>query len=143
MKGAKDGDKVSLYYTGTLDDGTVFDLSSDEAPLEFTIGAGQVIPDFEQEVVGMEPGDTKEFTIPADRAYGEHNANLVFTVGHDRFPPGVAPEVGNVFQVERADAGPMQVVVVDVGSDDVSLDANHPLAGENLTFNIELKDILV
>ena len=142
MAQAKRGDTVRLFYTGTLNDGTIFDLSSDEEPLEFTIGGDQVIPDFEDAVVGMSPGDSKKFSIVADRAYGTHDPRLVFKVASDRFPPGVTPEVGQVFTVERQDGAPMRVSVVSIDVDGVSLDANHPLAGQDLTFAIELSEIV-
>ena len=141
MTQAKKGDTVKVNYTGKLQNGTIFDTSENRDPLQFTIGQGQVIPDFEEAIVGMTPGESKTFDTPADRAYGPHYDELVVTVGKDQFPPDVDPEVGEQFQMVGPDGRAMVVIVTGVEESEVTLDANHPLAGEDLTFDIELVEI--
>lgn len=138
---AKTGDTVRVHYTGTLDDGTVFDSSMERSPLEFTIGKGQVIPGFENGVLGMTPGDTKSVTITPEDAYGEYNPEAVIRIPRDQFPPDINPQVGMVLQVSLKDGRPAQVVITEVGDADVALDGNHPLAGKNLTFALNLVEI--
>jgi peptidylprolyl isomerase len=138
MTQAKTGDTVQVHYTGTLDDGTVFDSSVGGSPLEFTVGAGQVIPGFEQAVVGMQVGESRQAQIPADQAYGTYRDELVFTVQKTQFPEGFAPEVGEQYQVSGADGQAMVVSVREVTPGEVTLDANHPLAGRDLNFDIQL-----
>lgn len=141
MAQAKDGDTVRVHYTGTLDDGREFDSSRGREPLEFTLGEGQVIPGFEEAVAGMAPGDSKTVTIPADQAYGPRQDGLVLVVDRSQFPEHVDPQPGQQFQIMQGD----QVVVVTVASvseSGVVLDANHPLAGENLTFELRLQEIV-
>lgn len=138
MTQAKLNDKVSVHYTGTLDDGTVFDSSVERDPLEFTLGEGQVIPGFEDAVVGMETGQSKTVRIPADEAYGLRRDEMLIEVERGQFPPHIEPEVGQQLQVRQANGQPMVVSVAEVSEDNVTLDANHPLAGQALTFEIEL-----
>lgn len=141
MAQAKAGDTVRVHYTGRLDDGTVFDSSRGREPLEFTIGSGSVIPGFEQAVVGMAPGESKRETVPADQAYGAYDENLVFQVGRDGLPDDLEPEVGQELAA-RTEAGQiMRLTVREVDEAGVTLDANHPLAGKDLTFDIELVEI--
>ncbi len=142
MTQAKNGDTVKVHYTGKLDNGTVFDTSENREPLEFTVGEGQVIPGFENAVVGMQPGESKTAQIPADEAYGEHHEEMVIQVPRDQFPPDVEPEVGQQLQVRQQNGQSFVVNVTDVSDDTVTLDANHPLAGQNLTFDISLVDIV-
>lgn len=142
MPQAKPGDTVKVHYTGKLDDGTVFDTSAEREPLEFTVGDGQVIPGFEQAVVGMNPGDSKTAKIPADEAYGPHRAEMVLQVGRDQFPPNIEPEVEQQLQIRQPDGQSFVVTVTDISETDVTLDANHPLAGEDLTFDIKLVEIV-
>ncbi len=141
MSQAKKGDTVKVHYTGKLDDESVFDTSREREPLEFTIGSQQVIPGFEEAVEGMEPGETRTVKIPADQAYGPHHADMVVEVPREVFPADIEPEVGQFLQVRQADGQVFDVVVVAVNENTVTLDANHPLAGKDLTFEIELIEI--
>lgn len=141
MAQAKSGDTVSVHYTGTLDDGTVFDSSQNREPLVFTIGSGQVIPGFEQAVVGMQPGETRETKIESKQAYGEHTDDLVFDVDREQLPSDISPSVGDQYQMRQPDGQTVIVTVQDVTSEQVTFDANHPLAGKDLTFDIELVSI--
>ncbi|MFZ4524324.1 MAG: FKBP-type peptidyl-prolyl cis-trans isomerase [Chlorobium sp.] len=142
MAQAKKGDTVTVHYTGTLDDGTVFDTSAEREPLKFTIGGGQVIPGFDVAVIDMVPGDVRVTVIPAEEAYGEHSAELVTDVDRERFPADMELEIGQQLQVGLDDGGQAVVMVVDLSDTTVTLDANHPLAGQQLTFEIELVEIL-
>ena len=142
MAQAKQGDTVKVHYTGTLDDGTVFDTSADREPLEFTIGGGQVIPGFDIAVLDMALGDIKITVIPAEEAYGLHSEDLVTEVDRERFPADMELEIGQQLQVGLADDQQAIVMVVDMSDTAVTLDANHPLAGQELTFEIELVEIL-
>ena len=141
MTQAKSGDTVAVHYTGTLDDGTVFDTSRERDPLVFTLGTGQVIAGFEEAVTGMQPGDTKKTTIPANEAYGEYRDDLLFHVEREQLPQGLTPAVGEQYQMRQADGSEMIVTVQDVTSEGVTFDANHPLAGQALTFALELMSI--
>jgi FKBP-type peptidyl-prolyl cis-trans isomerase 2 len=131
-----------VHYTGKLEDGTVFDTSEERTPLEFTIGSGQIIPGFERAVVGMEPGETKTATISPEEAYGQHREDMTITVDRGQFPEDINPEPGQQLQVQQPDGRAAIVVVSDVSESTVTLDANHPLAGQPLTFDIELVDII-
>ncbi len=141
MTQAKHGDTVKVHYTGKLDDGTVFDSSSDRDPLEFTIGSGNIIPGFERAVVGMTPGDSKTETIPTDDAYGPYMEEMVVTIDRQQMPAEMEPEVGQQLHIQQPDGNVLPVIVTDVSSSTVTLDANHPLAGEDLTFDIRLVEI--
>lgn len=143
MSGAKKGDTVRVHYTGRLGDGSEFDSSTDGDPLEFTIGEQQVIPGFEKAVVGMSPGQTKTELIAAANAYGEYHADHVFKVDRGLFPEHITPEEGMRLMMSRPESGEgMAVTVKAVGREDVTLDANHPLAGKDLTFEIKLVEIV-
>jgi len=142
MVQAKEGDTVKVHYTGKLDDGTVFDTSDERAPLEFTIGSGQIIHGFEQAVVGMEPGETKTATIPPEEAYGPRRDDMTLTVEREQFPEEIEPEPGQQLQVRQPDGRGAIVTVSEVSGSTVTLDANHPLAGQLLTFDIRLVDIV-
>jgi len=134
---------VKVHYTGSLDDGSVFDTSREREPFEFVIGAGQVISGFDQAVAGMAVGDTKTVKIPSDEAYGPYVQERVFEVGHDQFAEGVKLEVGMQLQSEAGDGQPpMVATVAEVTEEKVVLDANHPLAGKDLTFEIELMELI-
>ena len=140
--GAKNGDTVQVNYTGKLADGTVFDSSQGRDPLEFTLGRGDMIPGFEKEVLGMKVGDKKTFTIPSDEAYGPHLDNLVIEVSRDRLPGNVTPEVGMQLVMSAPDGKTIPATITKVTDNtSVTLDANHPLAGKDLTFDIELVKI--
>ncbi|CUB05575.1 MAG: peptidylprolyl isomerase [Tepidiphilus sp.] len=138
---AKAGDTVQVHYTGKLDDGSVFDSSAGRDPLEFTVGAGQVIPGFEQAVEGMAVGQTKTVTIPSAEAYGERVAEAVLQVPREQLPPDLEPEVGQQLVMQSRDGRQIPIVVVEVTEDSITIDANHPLAGRDLTFEIELVSV--
>lgn len=141
MSQAKVGDKVSVHYTGKLESGEMFDTSEGRSPLEFTIGQKQMIPGFEQAVIGLGEGGRKTVSIPAAEAYGEHNPELIEEVKKSELPPDLqGVEVGQ--QLEAHQNGQRFVVkVVEVNDDSIKLDANHPLAGQTLIFDIELVKI--
>lgn len=141
MSEAKQFDTVRVHYTGRLDDGSIFDSSRGREPIEFTIGGGQVIPGFEQAVVGMNPGEEKTVRIPSDEAYGPYRDEMVLTVQRDQFPPDIDPQVGQALQVQQSTGESLIVTVSEVSETAVKLDANHPLAGQDLTFDIELVEI--
>ena len=142
MAQAKKGDTVKVHYTGTLDDGTLFDTSAEREPLKFTVGGGQVIAGFDIAVIDMVPGDKKVSVIPASEAYGDYSKDLVTDVDRERFPADMELEIGQQLQVGLADGEQAVVMVVDLSDTSVTLDANHPLAGQQLTFEIELVEIL-
>ena len=137
---AKTGDTVQVHYTGTLDDGTEFDSSAGREPLSFTLGAGQVVPGFEAAVTGMALGEKKTVTIPAAEAYGEPRPELLMTVPRAQVPPTMQPRVGQRLQVGRGEQA-FPVIVHEVTDEHVILDGNHPLAGQDLTFALELVGI--
>ena len=142
MAQAKKGDTVKVNYTGTLEDGTLFDTSAEREPLKFTIGGGQVIPGFDLAVIDMVPGEVRVTVIPVEEAYGEHSTELVTDVDRERFPADMELEIGQQLQVGLADGEQAVVMIVDLSDTSVTLDANHPLAGQQLTFEIELVEIL-
>ena len=119
----------------------MFDSSANREPLEFTLDGGQVIPGFEQAVLGMTPGESKTEKIPMDQAYGPHRPEMVLEVSRQQMPPELQPEVGQQLQVQQPDGQTIPVFVTEVTESTVTLDANHPLAGEDLTFDIELVEI--
>ena len=141
MAKVQDGDTVSLHYTGTLDDGTVFDSSEAGQPLSFTIGSGEVIPGFDDGVRGMEVGETRDISIAPDQAYGEYYEELVRVVPREAFPPNVTPAIGMGFELELPSGQTLPVRIIDLEGDEVTLDANHLLAGETLNFKIRLLSI--
>jgi len=141
MAQAKNGDTVNINYTGTLNDGTVFDSSEGRDPLSFTLGSGQVIPGFEEAVMGMEVGESKNVQIPADKAYGPRNEELVIEAPRDQVPPDINPEVGMQLQMGGPDGQVVVVEIIEVTGENIKLDANPPLAGQDLNFAIELVGI--
>lgn len=141
MSQAKQGDTVKVHYKGSLEDGTIFDTSQDRDPLEFTIGEGEVIQGFEKAVVGMEPGQSKVVTLDSGEAYGPRRSELLVEVDRDRFPSEMEVEVGSQVQVRQQDGSPRVATIARVGDESVTLDVNHPLAGKDLTFDIELVEI--
>lgn len=141
MAQAKIGDTVKVNYTGRLEDGTVFDSSLRSGPLVFTIGEGQLIPGFENAVIGMTPGETKIQKVSAEEAYGFRADFLVIEVDRRRVPPDLDPKVGDRLQLQHPDGHTTSVLVTEVTDASITLDANHPLAGKELTFDIELLDI--
>ncbi|HEX74745.1 MAG TPA: peptidylprolyl isomerase [Dehalococcoidia bacterium] len=138
---AKDGDTVKVHYTGTLEDGTVFDTSVEREPLEFTLGEGTLISGFEEAVKGMQVGQSKTVTIPAEEAYGPHRDDLVLVIERDQLPEGLNPEVGQQLQMQQTNDRTIAVIVTDVSETTITVDANHHLAGKDLTFEIELLEI--
>ncbi|OGQ87483.1 MAG: peptidylprolyl isomerase [Deltaproteobacteria bacterium RIFOXYD12_FULL_56_24] len=138
MSQAKKGDSVKIHYTGTLEDGTVFDSSAGRDPLAFTLGGGQVIVGFDEAVLGMSIGDKKKVTIPAHKAYGEKNEEMIIEVPLAQVPPDLEPEVGQKLQMGGPNGELVVVTVVEVNEAVVVLDANPPLAGKDLTFALEL-----
>jgi peptidylprolyl isomerase len=138
MAQAKQGDTVQIHYTGKLQDGTVFDSSVDREPLSFSLGSGQVIPGFESAVVGMSPGETKTAQIGSDDAYGPRRSEMVLVVEREKIPDEIPLDIGQRLQLQGPQGQTMPVVVAEVSDAEVTLDANHPLAGEDLTFDIEL-----
>jgi peptidylprolyl isomerase len=141
-KRAKDGDNVRIHYTGKFDDGTTFDSTEGREPLELVIGSGTLFPVFEMAIIEMAVGESKTITIPAEDAFGPRYEELVGKIPVGQFGEGGAPEVGQRFQMTRPDSSPFWVSVLEISEDSVTLDANHPLAGKDLTFDIELVEIL-
>ncbi len=142
MAEAQSGDTVKVHYKGTMEDGEVFDESRGREPLEFTIGEGEVIPGFEEAVEGMSPGDTCEETIKCADAYGEKRDDLVAEIDRGELPEDMDPNVGQHLQMQQQGGQTLNVVVVDQDDASITVDANHPLAGHDLTFEIELMDIV-
>ena len=138
MRQATTGDTVHVHYRGTLDDGSEFDNSAGREPIEVTIGNGQVIPGFENALMGMAEGDTKSVTLAPEDAYGPTNPDLVHVVERDRIPDEVDLAVGAVLQAADASGNEIRLQVVEFSDDNVTLDANHPLAGKALTFELQL-----
>lgn len=138
----KAGDTVQVSYTGKLSDGTVFDTSAGQPPLEFTMGGGKIIPGFEKAVLGMKVGEKKTVTITPVDAYGPHQDNMVFQITRAQFSRDVTPEVGMQLESTRPDGSPIVATITKVTDTSVTLDANHPLAGQDLTFDIELVKIV-
>jgi peptidylprolyl isomerase len=141
MGQAKSGDTVKIHYIGKLSDGTVFDSSVNREPLEFTLSQGQVIPGFDQAVVGMSLGETKTEIIPMAQAYGPYREDMVLEISKQQMPQDLQPEIGQQLQIQQPDGQTVPVMVTGVTDSTVTLDANHPLAGEDLTFEIQLVEI--
>ena len=141
MPRAQSGDLVRIHYTGRLDDGRTFDTSREGEPLEFTLGDGAVIPGFEEAVVGMTPGETKTVSLAPEDAYGPHRPEMVQEVERGLLPANMQLKPGLQLQAQSRDGEPLLLVVREVADDKVTLDANHPLAGERLTFDIELVEL--
>jgi peptidylprolyl isomerase len=142
MTQAKQGDTVQLHYMGKLQDGTIFDTSRERHPLQFTIGNGQVIAGFEQAVIGMKIGESKTARIPMEQAYGQHREDLVVTMNRSQLPPNLIPQVGQRLELTQTDDQVSLVTVTDANESTLTLDANHPLAGKELTFDLELIGIV-
>ena len=141
MSQAKSGDTVKIHYTGTLDDGTQFDSSSGRDPLQFTLGSGQVIPGFEKAVEGMAVGDSKSVNIPPEDAYGPRHEQMVQDVPKSALPDDLTPTEGMALQSQDQNGNTMRLTVTAVNEDSITVDANHPLAGKALKFDIELMAI--
>jgi peptidylprolyl isomerase len=138
---ATEGDTVAVHYTGKLNDGSVFDTSRNREPIRFVLGERKVIRGFDQAVAGMRPGEKKTANIPADDAFGPHQPELVVEFARDQIPPDVSVEIGQELQVQTTAGQAVPARVVEANDAAVTLDANHPLAGEDLTFDLELVEI--
>ena len=141
MSQVKSGDTVKVHYTGKLTDGEVFDSSSGRDPLEFVVGGGNIIQGFDTAVVGMAVGDRKTIEVPPDQGYGERDEKLVAEIERSQVPDNVELQIGAAMQVKHSNGQTMNVTIADLTDAHVTLDANHPLAGKTLTFDIELVEI--
>ncbi|MDF7823710.1 peptidylprolyl isomerase [Pontiellaceae bacterium B12227] len=135
------GQKVKIHYTGTLDDGNQFDSSAGREPLEFEMGAGMVIPGFETGVADMAVGEKKTINIPAAEAYGEKREDLVMSFERAQLPPDLEPEIGMMLQMQGPQGQPVPVTITAVEEENITIDANHQLAGQNLNFDLELVSV--
>lgn len=141
MQTAREGDTVKVHYRGTFEDGEAFDSSEGREPLRFTIGEGQIIPGFESAVVGMSPGEKKRETIPAAKAYGEPREELIFDMDRSSLPEDAKVSRGDFLELSLPDGSRTPVRVTEVTDESLKLDANHPLSGRDLVFELELLDI--
>lgn len=141
MKKAQNGDTVKVHYTGKFNDGTVFDSSKGREPLQFTIGKGNLIRGFEEAVSGMTAGEAKTVSIQPENGYGLRREELVFKVKKEHFPASIEPETGAMLQMRQPDGGVLDVRISQVAEDSIVLDANHPLAGKDLIFEIEVVEV--
>ena len=141
MKKIENDDTISLHYTGTLNNGETFDSSEGREPLQFKVGSGQVIPGFDKAVVGMSVEENKKFTIPADDAYGQKSDDLVYEVPKASIPAELNPQEGQRLVSNLQDGRQIPVTVTEVKEETITLDANHPLAGQDLTFDIKIVSI--
>lgn len=141
MNQVKEGDAVRVHYTGKLPDGTVFDSSRSREPLSVKVGAGEVIPGFERGLVGMAIGESRTITITPDEGYGYRRDELVVEVGAEHFPDHIKPRIGERLQVKQPDGSLVNVQITNIDDGTVTLDANHPLAGETLVFDVEVVEI--
>jgi len=142
MTQAKNGDTVNVHYTGKLDDGTTFDTSVGGDPLQLKIGEGGIIPAFEQAIIGMSLDESKTIYIPADEAYGPRREEMVMAVDKDQLPEDFEPAVGQQLQISQPDGHTFMVTIAAIAESTITLDAHHPLAGENLTFDIQLTEVI-
>jgi peptidylprolyl isomerase len=143
MAQVKQGDNVKIHYTGTLEDGTVFDSSVIRGePIEFTVGDGRLLPDFETGVIGMSPGESKNVAISHEHAYGPYRDEMVIALPRNQVPENLNVEVGLQLQLTLESSQPIVVNVTDISESTVTLDANHPLAGQDLSFELQLLEIM-
>ncbi|HWI91482.1 MAG TPA: peptidylprolyl isomerase [Flavisolibacter sp.] len=142
MQQAQQGDKVKVHYHGTLRTGETFDSSEGREPLEFEVGSGQVIKGFDEGVKGMTVGEKKKVEIPVGDAYGEKSQDLLIEFPKEQFPADMTPEVGQQLMMSNGSGQSFPVIIKEVREDSVLLDANHPLAGQELVFDIELVEIV-
>ena len=141
MQEAQVGDLVSVHYTGKLTNGEVFDSSRDRDPLKFTLGNKELLGGFEEGVVGMKPGETKSVTLNPEQAFGDRREDLVLKLPKTEFPQHITPSVGLQLKMGNANGANLEVVITEVAEDSVTLDGNHPLAGQTIVFDIELIEI--
>jgi len=142
MRQAKSGDTVRVHYTGTLGDGTQFDSSAERGPIEVSLGVGQVVPGFENAVMGMAEGESKTVTLDPKDAYGQRDSQLVHVVERERLPAEIEIHVGATLQASDGEGNQMRLVVVEFDEANVTMDANHPLAGQALTFDLTLVEFV-
>jgi peptidylprolyl isomerase len=142
MAQAKKGDTVQVHYTGKLENGTVFDTSRERHPLQFTLGNGQVIAGFENAITGMDIGESKTAVIPVEQGYGPRRDDMIVTIKRDTLPPDLTAKVGQRLEITQTDDQVMLVTVTGVSESSITIDANHPLAGKVLTFDLELVGIV-
>ena len=142
MSQAKAGDTVRVHYTGKLSDGTQFDSSAQREPLEFVLGSGQVIPGFDKVIEGMTVGENKSVRIPVEEAYGPRHDQLIQEVSKHALPDNIQPSVGMALQTQAADGQVIKLVVTAITEESITVDGNHPLAGQALDFDIELVGIV-
>ena len=142
MRTAKNGDKVVVQYIGKLEDGTIFDTTVGQDPFEFTIGENEVIPGFEEAIIGMEEGERKVVIVKPDKAFGEKREDYIVKVSKDVLPPDLEVTEGMTLKLSQEGINPIPVKVTQVGDDFIVIDANHPLAGHTLTFEIMLLKII-
>ncbi|MHC9543466.1 MAG: peptidylprolyl isomerase [Vulcanimicrobiota bacterium] len=141
MSKAVQGSIVRVHYTGTLDDGEIFDSSKDRSPLQFIIGGGRLLKPFEDTVVGMAPGESRKVTIPPENAYGLHRKEMVMVVERDKLPSNIVPEVGMRLEIALDSRSNVMVEITEIKGKEITLDANHPLAGKTINFEIQLVEI--
>ncbi len=142
MSEAKEGDTVRVHYTGRLDDGSEFDSSKGRDPIEFKIGDGDILKGVEDAVVGLEPGQSNSVTLPAQDAYGERRDDMIQEIERNVLPGDIEPEVGLQLQAQSPGGNPMLLTITEVQDEKITVDANHPLAGKDLTFDLELVEIV-
>ena len=142
MTQAKSGDKVRVHYEGQLSDGTIFDSSLEREPIEFILGQDTVIPGFEQAVLGMEAGESKDVSIPPEDGFGEYSEDLVVNIEKNMLPPDINPELGMQLEVSSEEETPRVFTIADIAEDSITLDGNHPLAGKEIAFKITLLEIV-
>lgn len=135
------GNQVSVHYTGTFEDGEVFDSSQGRDPLSFEVGAGQMIQGFDQAVLGMEQGENKKFTLTPEEAYGPRNEELLIDIPNANFPDDMKLEVGMMLQLTNEAGQPVPATVAAINEDSVKMDVNHPMAGKTLVFDIEIVEV--
>ena len=141
MSKAKNGDKIRIHYTGKLEDGNVFDNSIERQPLEFIVGDGEVMTGIDKGVIGMEPGDTKTIEIPPEEAFGPKRKELVIEVPKSELPNQITPTLGQRLKMHDPDGDHIELIITDINEETITLDANHPLAGHTLFFDLELVEI--
>lgn len=142
MSQVKSGDVVRIHYTGKLADGTQFDSSAGREPLEFKVGSGQIISGLDRQIQGMKQGESGTLNIPAAEAYGARDESQVQAVPRSALPPELDVKVGSNLQATTQDGNQISLTVVGVGDDEITVDANHPLAGHDLIFDIEVVEIV-
>ncbi len=142
MSQAKEGDTVRMHYSGSLPDGTKFDSSEGRDPLEFTLGSGQIIPGLDSAVTGMEVGESKQVTVGPAEGYGDRDPSRIQAVPRDQIPEHIPTDPGTQLQMQTPEGQTLPVVIAEANDSEVTLDANHPLAGQKLTFDVELVEIV-